>query len=146
MSQQISVNDVLDKKLKALKDVKVQTAPASDGGKVIGYLRKGMVSPPVWSYIRRGDKIYWVFDYSIPGGPQGSYVVLHEPGRFKLLEPFAVTQYKIDLIKKGGSVAPDYGGIPGTESDAPGFFDDIKKVAMYGAFGLAALLLITRNK
>jgi len=134
----VNVNDVLDKKLQALKDVKVQTAPASDGGKVIGYLRKGMVSPPVWSYIQRGDKIYWVFDYSIPGGSQSSYVVLHEPGRFKLLEPFAVTQYKIDLIKGGQVVDP--------ENEEGNWMDDIKKVAMYGAFGLAALLLITRNK
>jgi hypothetical protein len=134
----ISVNDVLDKKLQALKDVKVQTAPASDGGKVIGYLRKGAVSPPVWSYIQRGDKIYWVFDYSIPGGPQSSYVVLHEPGRFKLLEPWFVTQYKIDLIK-GGQVVPP-------ENERGDFLENVKKIAMYGALGLGALLLIKRNK
>lgn len=134
----VSVNDVLDKKLQALKDVKVQTAPASDGGKVIGYLRKGMVSPPVWSYIKRGDKIYWVFDYSIPGGPQGSYVVLHEPGRFKLLEPFAVTQYKIDLIKSGQVVDP--------ENERGDWMDDIKKIAMYGAAGIVAALFLTRKR
>ena len=128
-------SDVLDKSLQALKDVKVQTAPAEDGGKVIGYLRKGMVSPPVWSYLVRGKKVYWVFDYSIPGGPQNSYVVLHASDRFKLIQPWAVTKYQLDTGSTKDAI-PDTGG----------FFDDIKKVALYGGLGLAALLIITSNK
>lgn len=131
----MTATDVLDKSLQALQDVKVQTAPAEDGGKVIGYLRKGMVSPPVWSYLVRGDKVYWVFDYSIPGGAQNSFVVLHKPGRFKLIQPWAVTKYQIDTSSTKDAT-PDTGG----------FFDDIKKVALYGGLGLAALLILIRKR
>jgi len=131
----MTANDVIDKSLQALQDVKVQTAPAENGGKVIGYLRKGMVSPPVWSYLVRGDKVYWVFDYSIPGGPQNSYVVLHKPGRFKLIQPWAVTKSQLDT-----------GNTKDTTPDTGGFFDDIKKIALYGGLGLAALLIVTRRK
>jgi hypothetical protein len=56
--------DVIGKYLIAEKDVPIVSFP---GSSPIGVVQKGLVVGPVYSWIEKGGKLYWAFDYTIPG-------------------------------------------------------------------------------
>jgi hypothetical protein len=123
MPTTVSAADVLGRYLIALEDVPVYDLP---NGTRIGEIKKGSSTSEVFSYVQRGNDVWWAFDYTIPGQTPGSYYVLHKPGRFKL------------------STAP--GNVLVTPSTLPSI--DVfptKDWLLYGGLGLAALLLLTRK-
>ena len=73
--------DVIGKILIAEKDVPVSFLP---GGVPIGVVQKGLVVGPVYSWIQKNGKLYWVFDYTIPGQAPGAYYAEHRPEFWKL--------------------------------------------------------------
>ena len=62
--------DVIGKYLIAEMDVPVLATP---GGAPIGLVQKGIVVGPVYSWIETNGKLYWMFDYTIPGKAPGAY-------------------------------------------------------------------------
>ena len=66
----MTANDVIGKYLIAQVDVPLY---AFVGGPQVGVVKKGLVVGPVYSWIQRNGKIYWMFDYSIPGKVPGAY-------------------------------------------------------------------------
>jgi hypothetical protein len=81
----MTVNDVIGRQLVAEKNILVYDRAPEDGGVVIGEIKKGNATATVYSYLQRGNNLYWMFDYTIPGQVPGSYVVLHGKDRFDLL-------------------------------------------------------------
>jgi hypothetical protein len=73
--------DVIGKYLIAEKDVPIVSFPGSSH---IGVVQKGLVVGPVYSWIEKNNKLYWVFDYTIPGQAPGSYYAEHRPEFWKL--------------------------------------------------------------
>lgn len=73
--------DVIGKYLIAEKDVPVYAIP---GGSPIGMVQSGLVIGPVYSWIEQNNKLYWAFDYTIPGQAPGSYYAEHRPEFWKL--------------------------------------------------------------
>ena len=124
MPTTVSAADVLGRYLIALEDVPVYDLP---NGTRIGEIKKGSSTSEVFSYVQRGNDVWWAFDYTIPGQTPGSYYVLHKPGRFKL-----------------STVA---GNVVVTPSTLPSIdvFPGGKGWLLYGGLGLATLLLLTRK-
>lgn len=73
--------DVIGKYLIAEKDVPIVSFP---GSAAIGVVQKGLVVGPVYSWIEKGGKLYWAFDYTIPGQAPGAYYAEHRPEFWKL--------------------------------------------------------------
>lgn len=73
--------DVIGKYLIAEKDVPIVSFP---GSAPIGVVQKGLVVGPVYSWIEKGGKLYWAFDYTIPGKAPGAYYAEHRPEFWKL--------------------------------------------------------------
>lgn len=73
--------DVIGKYLIAEMDVPVLATP---GGAPIGLVQKGIVVGPVYSWIETNGKLYWMFDYTIPGKAPGAYYAEHKPQYWKL--------------------------------------------------------------
>lgn len=66
----MKASDVIGKYLIAQVDVPVYDFV---GGPQVGVVKKGLVIGPVYSWIQRNGKVYWMFDYSIPGKVPGAY-------------------------------------------------------------------------
>ena len=77
----MKADDVIGKYLIAEQDVPVTLIPY---GQQVGLVKKGTVIGEVYSYLQRGNDLFWVFDYTIPGQAPGQYVVLHKPSYWKL--------------------------------------------------------------
>jgi hypothetical protein len=77
----MTANDVIGKYLIAERDVPIF---AFLGGSQIGMVNKGLVVGPVYSWIERNNKLYWQFDYTIPGNAPGAYYAEHRPEFWKL--------------------------------------------------------------
>ena len=77
----MTANDVIGKYLIAERDVPLFSFP---GGSQIGMVNKGLVVGPVYSWIQKNNKLYWQFDYTIPGNAPGSYYAEHRPEYWKL--------------------------------------------------------------
>ena len=77
----MTANDVIGKYLIAERDVPLFSFP---GGSQIGMVNKGLVVGPVYSWIEKNNKLYWQFDYTIPGNAPGSYYAEHRPEFWKL--------------------------------------------------------------
>ena len=73
--------DVIGKYLIAEKDVPIVSFP---GSAPIGVVQKGLIVGPVYSWIEKGGKLYWLFDYTIPGQAPGAYYAEHRPEFWKL--------------------------------------------------------------
>ena len=73
--------DVIGKYLIAERDVPIVSFP---GSAPIGVVQKGLVVGPVYSWIEKGGKLYWAFDYTIPGQAPGAYYAEHRPEFWKL--------------------------------------------------------------
>ena len=73
--------DVIGKYLIAEKNVPIVSFP---GSAPIGVVQKGLVVGPVYSWIEKGGKLYWAFDYTIPGQAPGAYYAEHRPEFWKL--------------------------------------------------------------
>lgn len=126
MPTTVSAANVLGRYLIALEDVPVYDLP---NGTRIGEIKKGSSTSEVFSYVQRGNDVWWAFDYTIPGKTPGSYYVLHKPGRFR-------------LSTAAGNVLVTPATLPGVDvfPDATG----IKKYATWGALALAALLIFRK--
>lgn len=74
-------SEVIGKYLLARRNCPTYDRP---GGNVIGELQKGIVYGPVYSYVEKDGKVFWMFDYSIPGQAPGAFYVQHKPGAFKV--------------------------------------------------------------
>ena len=77
----MTANDVINKFLIAQQDRPIFAFP---GGSQIGVVKKGLVVGPVYSWIEKNNKLYWQFDYTIPGNAPGSYYAEHRPEFWKL--------------------------------------------------------------
>jgi hypothetical protein len=77
----MKASDVIGKYLIAEVDVPIYAFP---GGSQIGVVKKGLVAGPVFSWIEKNGKLYWAFDYTIPGQAPGSYYAEHRPSYWKL--------------------------------------------------------------
>ena len=77
----MTANDVIGKYLIAERDVPIFAFP---GGSQIGAVNTGLVVGPVYSWIEKNNKLYWMFDYTIPGNAPGSYYAEHRPEFWKL--------------------------------------------------------------
>lgn len=73
--------DVIGKYLIAEQDVPLYFLP---GAAPIGMVKKGLVIGPVFSWIEDKGKLYWAFDYTIPGQAPSSYYAEHKPSYWKL--------------------------------------------------------------
>ena len=60
----MTANDVIGKYLIAEQNVPLFAFP---GGSQIGMVNTGLVVGPVYSWIEKNNKLYWQFDYTIPG-------------------------------------------------------------------------------
>lgn len=117
--------DVLGRYLIAREDVPVYDLP---NGTRIGEIKKGNSTAEVYSYVVRGGQVWWMFDYTIPGQAPGAYYVLQKDGRFSL------------------SAAPGNVQVTTAQLAPVDVFPSLNKnFLLYGALGLAALLLITRR-
>jgi hypothetical protein len=77
----MTADDVINKYLIAEQNVPLFAFP---GGPQIGMVSKGLVVGPVYSWIKKNNKIYWQFDYTIPGNAPGSYYAEQRPEFWKL--------------------------------------------------------------
>lgn len=75
----MNANEVIGKYLLAKRNCPTYDRP---GGNKIGELQKGLVYGPVYSYVEKDGKVFWMFDYSIPGQTPGAWYVEHKPGAF----------------------------------------------------------------
>ena len=118
----MKASDVIGKYLIAEQDVPVTNRPY---GQQIGVVRKGIVVGEVYSYVQRGNDIFWQFDYTIPGQVPGAYWALHKPEFWKL------------------STAA--GGNPVSINVTSGIFDKKTMPLYYALIGLAGLYFLTRK-
>lgn len=117
--------DVLGRFLIAREDVPVYDLP---NGTRIGEIKKGNSTSEVYSYVVRNGQVWWMFDYTIPGQAPGAYYVMQKTGRFTL------------------SAAPGRVSVtPAQLAPVDVFPKTGRNLVLYGALGLAALLLITRR-
>jgi hypothetical protein len=77
----MTADDIINKFLIAKQDRPIFAFP---GGSQIGVVKKGLVVGPVYSWIEKNNKLYWQFDYTIPGNAPGSYYAEHRPEYWKL--------------------------------------------------------------
>lgn len=77
----MTADDVIGKYLIAKEDRPVTLFP---NGPQTGLVTKGTVVGPVYSYVVRGNDIFWEFDVTVPGNPPGSFWSLHRPEYWKL--------------------------------------------------------------
>lgn len=77
----MTADDVIGKYLIAEVDVPIFAFP---GGSQIGVVKKGLIAGPVFSWVKRGSKLYWSFDYTIPGQTPKSYYAEQRPSYWKL--------------------------------------------------------------
>lgn len=117
--------DVVGRYLIAREDVPVYDIP---NGTRIGEIKKGNSTAEVFSWVEKDGQVWWAFDYTIPGQSPSSYYVLHKPGRFS-------------LSAAAGNVIVS----PSALSPVDVFPAISKNMLIYGALGLAALLIITRR-
>jgi hypothetical protein len=73
--------DVIGKYLIAELEVPVSATP---GGTPVGVVQKGIVVGPVYSWVEKNGRLYWMFDYTIPGQSPGAYYAEHRPQFWKL--------------------------------------------------------------
>ena len=116
----MKASDVIGKYLIAEQDVPVTNYP---NGQQIGVVRKGTVVGEVYSYVQRGNDIFWQFDYTIPGQTPGAYWALHKPSYWKL--------------------STTAGGNP--VNITTGIFAKETMPLYYALIGLAGLYLLTRK-
>ena len=116
--------DVLGRYLIAREDVPVYDMP---NGNRIGEIKKGNSTAEVYSYVVRDGQVWWMFDYTIPGQQPGAYYVMQKAGRFS-------------LSAAPGNVAVTANILPSVD-----VFPSGKNLMIYGALGLAALLILTRK-
>jgi hypothetical protein len=117
--------DVLGRYLIAREDVPVYDLP---NGNRIGEIKKGNSTAEVYSYVVRNGQVWWMFDYTIPGQSPSAYYVMQKDGRFS-------------LSAAPGNVAVSANVLPSVD-----VFPAVgKNMLIYGALGLAALLIITRK-
>lgn len=116
--------DVVGRYLIAREDVPVYDLP---NGNRIGEIKKGNSTAEVYSWVESNGQVWWAFDYTIPGQSPSSYYAMHKPGRFS-------------LSTVPGNVAVSPNALPGVD-----VFPATKNLLLYGALGLAALLIITRR-
>jgi len=117
--------DVLGRYLIAREDVPVYDLP---NGNRIGEIKKGNSTAEVYSYVVRNGQVWWQFDYTIPGQTPGAYYVMQKDGRFSL-------STAPGNVAVSANVLPSVDVFPGSG----------KNLLIYGALGLAALLIITRR-
>jgi len=119
----MDANDIIGKYLIAQVDVPVYTslsvAPT-------GVIKKGNVVGPVYSWVERNGKLYWMFDYSIPGLTPGAWYAEHKSSWWK-------------LSTAGGS------GTPVTITPTTGIFQKKNLPLYYAGIGLVALYFLTKN-
>lgn len=119
--------DVVGRYLIAREDVPVYNYP---NGTRIGEIKKGNSTAEVYSYlIKPGGIVWWQFDYTIPGQTPGAYWVLQKDGRF------SISKAQGNVIVSPASL-PSVDVFPGASG--------IRKYAVWGALGLAALLLLRK--
>ena len=118
--------DVLGRYLIAREDVPVYDFP---NGTRIGTINRGNSTAEVYSFVQRPGQVWWMFDYTIPGQTPGAYYVLQKDGRFS-------------LSAAAGNVLVSPAGLPSVDVFPRG--RDIKKFAIFGALGLAAILLLRK--
>lgn len=82
MLNDITAADVIGRVLVAEKDAFVYDMP---GGTVIGQIKKGHHTAPIYSWVESNGVVYWMFDYTIPGQTPGAYYVAHSADRWDLL-------------------------------------------------------------
>jgi hypothetical protein len=117
--------EVLGRYLIAREDVPVYDLP---NGTRIGEIKKGNSTAEVYSFVVRNGQVWWMFDYTIPGQAPGAYYVMQKDGRFSL------------------SAAPGNVSVSPSILPAVDVFPSMNKnFLLYGALGLAALLIITRK-
>jgi len=119
-------DDVVGRYLIALEDVPVYNYP---NGTRIGTINKGNSTAEVYSYILKPGQVWFMFDYTIPGTTPGAYYVLDKENRFRL------SQAQGNVIVSPSSL-PSVDVFPKTSN--------ISKYAVWGALGLAALLLLKK--
>jgi hypothetical protein len=123
----VSAAAVLGRYLIAQENVPVYDLP---NGTRIGEIKKGNSTAEVYSFVTRpGGQVWWQFDYTIPGQTPGAYYVLQEDGRFKL----STVAGNVNVTP---SSLPSVDVFPGASG--------IRKYAVWGALGLAALLLLKK--
>jgi hypothetical protein len=127
MSSTLKASDVLGRYLIAQEDVPVYDLP---NGTRIGEIKKGNSTAEVFSYVQRGNDVWWAFDYTVPGKTPGSYYVLHKPNRFK-------------LSAARGNVIVTPASLPSVDVFPKAGFD-LKKYAVWGGLGLLALLVLKK--
>jgi hypothetical protein len=119
--------DVVGRYLIAREDVPVYNYP---NGIRIGEIKKGNSTAEVYSFVTRpGGQVWWQFDYTIPGQTPGAYYVLQKDGRF------SISQAQGNVIVSPSSL-PSVDVFPKTSN--------ISKYVVFGALGLAALLLLRK--
>jgi len=118
--------DVVGRYLIALEDVPVYNYP---NGTRIGTINKGNSTAEVYSYILKPGQVWFMFDYTIPGTTPGAYYVLDKENRFRL------SQAQGNVIVSPSSL-PSVDVFPKTSN--------ISKYVVFGALGLAVLLLLRK--
>jgi len=119
-------DDVVGRYLIALEDVPVYNYP---NGTRIGTINKGNSTAEVYSYILKPGQVWFMFDYTIPGTTPGAYYVLDKENRFRL------SQAQGNVIVSPSSL-PSVDVFPKTSN--------ISKYVVFGALGLAVLLLLRK--
>jgi len=118
--------DVVGRYLIAREDVPVYNYP---NGTRIGTINKGNSTAEVYSYILKPGQVWFMFDYTIPGTTPGAYYVLDKENRFRL------SQAQGNVIVSPSSL-PSVDVFPKTSN--------ISKYVVFGALGLAVLLLLRK--
>lgn len=77
----MTANDIIGKYLIAKQDRPLFAFP---GGSQIGVVQKGLVVGPVYSWVLFNNRLFWQFDYTIPGNVPSAYVSEHKPEFWKL--------------------------------------------------------------
>ena len=117
--------DVLGRFLIAREDVPVYDLP---NGTRIGEIKKGNSTSEVYSYVIRNGQVWWMFDYTIPGQQPGAYYVMQQAGRFTL------------------SSVPGRVAVQTAQLSPVDVFPKMNtSTLLYGALGIAAILLLTRK-
>ena len=77
----MDANDVIGKYLIAEVDVPIYKYPNATK---IGFVKKGIVVGPVYSWVLENGELFWMFDYTIPGQTPSAYYAPHDPSFWKL--------------------------------------------------------------
>jgi hypothetical protein len=122
----LKADDVVGRYLIALEDVPVYNYP---NGTRIGTINKGNSTAEVYSYILKPGQVWFMFDYTIPGTTPGAYYVLDKENRFR-------------LSNAAGNVIVSPASLPSVDVFPSG--SQLKKYAIFGVFGLLALLILKK--